>query len=98
MKEPKFQFNDRVDFKDNESNFHVGYVKKIKREHRGWFRREWVYDICVYVKDLKMLKVFTVSESNIFGIVEKKEKPLNIKPGRVYKDFSELKQLINNNE
>lgn len=95
MKQPKFQFNDRVDFKDSESNFHVGYVKKITRCRCGWFKREWIYDICEYVKGTGLRRVFTIPESDIFGIVEKKDKPLSVKEHKTYKDFGEMKELIN---
>lgn len=95
MKQPKFQFNDRVDFKDSESNFHVGYVKKITRQRRGLFKREWIYDICEYVKGTGLRKVYTIPESDIFGIVEKKEKPLNVKEHKTYRDFVDMIELIN---
>lgn len=100
MKEPIFQFNDRVEFKDGESNFHIGFVKQIKRQRKGWFSHEWVYNICEYVKGVALRKVYEIPESDIFGIVEQKEfknnKPLNIKEHKTYKDFGEMKELINN--
>lgn len=99
MKEPIYQFNDRVEFKDSESNFHIGYIKKIKRQRRGWFSHEWIYDICEYIKVAAIRKVYTTPESNIFGKVEKptKEKALKeFKGDKTYKDFKEMKELISN--
>lgn len=98
-KEANYQKNDRVEFKDTESVFHIGYVKKAWLEHRGIFRKpEWMYDICEYIKGAAIRKVYTVPESNIFGTVEKtlKDKTLKeFKGDKSYNDFGELKELIN---
>ncbi|MCM1224882.1 MAG: hypothetical protein NC548_61580 [Lachnospiraceae bacterium] len=100
MKEPIFQFNDRVEYKDSESNFHIGFVKQIKRQRKGWFSHEWVYNICEYVKGVALRKVYEIPESDIFGKVEKplKDKPLNVKEHKTYKGFDEMKELINSNK
>lgn len=103
MKEPIFQFNDRVEFKDSENIFHIGFVKKIKRQRNVWFRHEWVYDICEYVKDAALRKVYVVPEDNIFGVVEAKthkkgEAPIIVKGHKAHKSIGEMKELINNNE
>lgn len=103
MKTAKFKFNDRVEFKDSESNFHVGYVKIARRVRKGWFSHHWVYNICEHIRGTAMRKVYTIPEADIFGIVEKREykpsdKPLDFKEHKTYNDFSSLKEIINNNK
>lgn len=76
MKEPIYQFNSRVEFKDTENVFHVGFVKRVRKERRWCFRHRWSYDVCEYVKGSHIRKVYTIPEDNIFGVIERKEREI----------------------
>lgn len=95
MKDPKFQFNDRVEFKDSENIFHIGFVKRIKCQKRSLFKRGWVYDICAYVKGESLRRVYVVPEADIFGIMknEDNKKPTETKGQKTFKSFKELSML-----
>lgn len=90
-----FQFNNRVEFKDNEGYFHIGYIKKVKRVRKGLFRKEWVYEICEYVKGAALRKVYSVAETDIFGIVEPKRKdaPIKVREHKIYNNLQDLAEL-----
>lgn len=72
MKQPTYSKNARVEFKDADGIFHVGYVKS--RVRKGVFRKRWIYDVCAVGRPQDKKKVYTVPEGNIFGVIERKEK------------------------
>lgn len=87
--QPKFSFNQRVEFMDAERIHRVGYVKKAYK--RGLLRRQY-YEICEIRKDKGEggAKIYAVRESWIFGVIEyKREKGMK----RVFKSFEDLNNL-----
>lgn len=90
---PQYSRNQRVEFMDGERLHHVGFIKASHKV--GLFRKEIWYDVAELTKG-KDKRVFFVKEDWIFGTVEKPL--LTVKEHKTYKDFTEMKELINNNE
>lgn len=105
--EPKYNRNDKVEFALKDASSKSGYSHKcgyIKRStmKRRLLRKDVVtYDICEANREERYLWC-DIPECNIYGIVEAKtyhkDKPLSVKGHKTYKDFGEMKELINNNE
>lgn len=93
---PKFNKNDRVEFKDASGRFHVGYVKKVSR--RGFIVKHWKYDICEAGKCEGDRKVFAVREDAIFGTVEDYREKKNGKNFSVVKDLRDIGTIITRNK
>lgn len=100
--EPKFSKNDRVEFmlRDDSAksgySHHVGYVKRSLIKKR-LFRKDIVlYCICESKKEERYLWC-DVPENDILGIVdfnkESKNKPIEIKEHKTFKDFKDLEEL-----
>lgn len=103
MKEPKWTKNQRIECKvriDRKDCHKVAFVKRSYR--KGVIFKKWWYEVCEFGKGLAVKPIFQIPEENIFGLVEypneKKDKLLNVKNHKTYKDFGEMKELINNNE
>lgn len=91
----KFEYNDRVEFKDASGRFHVGYVKKVSR--RGFIVKHWKYDICEAGKCEGGRRVFSVREDAIFGTVEDYREKKNGRNVSVVKDLRDLGTIVTRN-